>query len=653
MKIWKLISLLLLTAFVGACDDDEKWSDNENGGNAGGSETNVEACFGYEAKTVLKNAGQVLVPVKLAKPVSSAVKVTVAAEKGSGDTDAREGIDFNLPEKVVTIPAGDTVAHLTVDLLDNGKTDNERVVKLNMTGVYGGKLGTPHSASLHIVSNAFVEFGKAKWETWESANVETSSEEVRNSRFIPLTITGEITEPATIVFEVTDSSAIEPTHFSVEKELVVTPGTTTVNVEIKPVDDLEVNDDRIFILKIKEIRGGNLLIGKTNSSCEVKILSEEILRSLSWGETSKEVTDQETIIRVPVSLDKVPLETFTVDIVADDQTDAVEGVDYQILTSQISIDASRQATVEVKVLNNREVNADRTLVLKFANITDNTISIKENAKSFTLGIKNSDFPVFVGGEEAVEDAMNEVSISIPAVDRERIITLEYSSTESVEGTYFTIPAETVVVPAGAESVQLSVDVKYTVEFPTVAPELTVSIVKVDEVVLENAVNTTLVLTPCDYRKLIGDWDFKIGSYDGNGKQFTDLVRNMTFEMKEWKKSFVVKTEWIVEWGQISVVVLWNEETGNASWSNDVPLYKNVGFGSGVDVYLRTAYDNDQYWTAYKTPMPLVWNADTKTFVWDISAKFGVRSDFRNAGTDTDGNTNGTWFIFGNLSMTKK
>ena len=104
--------------------------------------------------------------------------------------------------------------------------------------------------------------------------------------------------------------------------------------------------------------------------------------------------------------------------------------------------------------------------------------------------------------------MNEVSISIPAVDRERIITLEYSSTESVEGTYFTIPAETVVVPAGAESVQLSVDVKYTVEFPTVAPELTVSIVKVDEVVLENAVNTTLVLTPCDYRKLIGDWDFK-------------------------------------------------------------------------------------------------------------------------------------------------
>ncbi len=500
MKIWKLISLLLLAAFLGACDDDVKEADDERGGATG---TDVEVRFGYEAKTVLKNGGQVQVPVKLAKAISNTVKVTIAAEKASADTDAREGIDFNLPEKIVTIPAGDTVGYVVVDLLDNGKADNDRIVKLNMTGVYGGKPGTPGSVLLHIVSNAFVEFEKAKWETWESANVETSSEEVRNSRFVPLIITGEITEPATIVFEVTDSSAIEPTHFTVEKELVVTPGMTRVNVEIKPVDDEEVNDDRIFILKIKEIKGSNLLIGKNNVNCEVKILSEEILRNLSWEKVSQETTDEESIIRIPVSLNKVPLAAFTVDIVADGESDAVKNLDYEILTPQVSIDASRQAIVEVKVLNNREVNADRKLILKFANITDNTVFVKDNAKSFTLEIKNSDFPVFVGGGEAIEDKTNEVSISIPAVNRERVITLSYSSTESVAGTYFTLPAETITVPAGAESVKLPVVVKYTNEFPAVAPEFTMSIVKVDDVVLENTVNTTLVLTPCDYRKLLG------------------------------------------------------------------------------------------------------------------------------------------------------
>lgn len=649
MKIWKLISLLLLAAFLGACDDDVKEADDERGGATG---TDVEVRFGYEAKTVLKNGGQVQVPVKLAKAISNTVKVTIAAEKASADTDAREGIDFNLPEKIVTIPAGDTVGYVVVDLLDNGKADNDRIVKLNMTGVYGGKPGTPGSVLLHIVSNAFVEFEKAKWETWESANVETSSEEVRNSRFVPLIITGEITEPATIVLEVTDSSAIEPTHFTVEKELVVTPGMTRVNVEIKPVDDEEVNDDRIFILKIKEIKGSNLLIGKNNVNCEVKILSEEILRNLSWEKVSQETTDEESIIRIPVSLNKVPLAAFTVDIVADGESDAVKNLDYEILTSQVSIGASRQAIVEVKVLNNREVNADRKLILKFANITDNTVFVKDNAKSFTLEIKNSDFPVFVGGGEAIEDETNEVSISIPAVNRERVITLSYSSTESVAGTYFTLPAETITVPAGAESVKLPVVVKYTNEFPAVVPEFTMSIVKVDDVVLENTVNTTLVLTPHDYRKLLGAWEFKIGSYDGNGKKFTDLIRNMTFEMKEWKKSFTVETEWLVEQGTKSVVVNWDATTGNASWSNDIPLYTGVTFAGKdpVNVWLCSAYDNDKYFTPFKQAIPLIWDLKTKTFTWDFSNTFGLRSDCRYADESC---SDIVWFIFKNLSMTKK
>lgn len=652
MKIWKLISLLLLTAFIGACDDDEKWSDNENGGNTG-AEASVEARFGFEAKTVLKNAGQVLVPVKLAKPVNHAVKVTVAAEKGSGETDAREGIDFNLPEKVVTVPAGDTVAYLTVDLLDDGKTDNERVVKLNMTGVYGGKTGALKSVLLHIVSNAFVEFEKAKWETWESANVETSSEEVRMSRFVPLTITGELTEPVTIVFEVTDSSAIEPTHFSVEKELTVNPGDTKVSVEVKPVDDVEVNDDRIFYLSIKEIKGGNLLVGKTNPTCEVKILSEEILRLLSWGKTSQEVTDEEVIISVPVSLDKTPLATFTVNIAADDESNAVAGVDYELLTSQISIDASRQATVQVKVLNNREVNADRTLVLKFDEISDNTIFVRDNAKAFTLDIKNSDFPVFVGGGEAVEDETVYIDLSIPAVNREREIVLSYSSTEAIAGMYFVFPSEKITVSAEAESVRVPVQVKYTTGFPTVAPEFTVSIVKVGDYVLEEAVNTTWVLTPCDYRKLLGTWDFKIGSYDGNGQKHTDLVRDMTFEMKEWKKSFIVKTELLIDWGTKEFVVSWDAESGNASWLNDTPIYSNVNFsGTVINAYLKTAYQNDQYWTPFKYSIPLIWNADSQTFVWEISSKFGLRSDCRLM-SDESQSPDITWFIFNDLSMTKK
>ncbi|MDE5611621.1 MAG: hypothetical protein K2I90_06340 [Odoribacter sp.] len=530
MKIWKLISVLLLACLAGACDDD--FAGKENDADAVGQ---AKVSFGYEAKTVLKNGDQVLVPVCLDAPVRNAVKVTFSVLQGDEQT-AREGIDFDLPDKVVTIPAGDTVAYLAVDQLDDRKTDNDREIKLNIAGVYGAGMGEQKSVSLYVVSNAFVEFEKATWETYESANVETSSEEIKHTRFVPLTITGNLREAVTIVLEVQDSSAIEPTHFTVEKEVSVAPGATQVNVEIKPVDDIEMNEDRVFILKIKEVRGGNLLVGKTNASCEVKILSEEILRTLSWGIVSQSKVDEEGILDIPVYLDKIPLASFTADIIAVGPTDAVEGVDYEILTPQIEMTSARQATVQVKILRNPEVNANRVLVLNFNKITDETVFASTSARAFTLTIQNSDFPSFEGATlEAIEDEENEVVISIPAVDRERTLTLEYSTTEQTPGTYFETPSTTLTVPAGATEVRLPLQVKYTLDFPTVVPALTASIVKVDDVPLEN-VNTKLILTPCHYRKLLGTWKLYSDAPDSMSEG------DITVSMGEFKKGYRCTTE---------------------------------------------------------------------------------------------------------------
>ncbi len=585
--------MLLLACMAGACDDD--FAGEENVLSTG----KAEVSFGYEAKTVLKNAGQVSVPVRLDAPVSNAVKITVKAEDGGTNTIiAREGVDFNLPDRVVTIPAGDTVAYLAVDLLDDGKTDNDREIKLTITGVYGGKVGEQKAVSLYVVSNAFVEFEKTKWETWESANVETSSEEIKNSRFVPLTITGNLREAVTIVLEVQDGSAIEPTHFTVEKEVTVAPGSTQVNVEVKPVDDIEMNEDRVFSLKIKEIRGGNLLIGKTNSSCEVKILSEEILRTLSWGIASQSKADEEDILDIPVYLDKTPLAPFTVDIITVGATDAVEGVDYEILTRQIEMTSARQATVRVKVLRNPEITTDRVLVLNFNKITDETVFASENAGAFTLTIQNSDFPSFEGATlEAIEDEENEVVISIPAVDRQRTITLEYATTEQTPGTYFETPSTTLTVPAGATEVRLPLQVKYTVDFPEVVPEFTASIVKVDDFALEN-INTKLVLAPCHYRKMLGTW--RMVSEVPNSMNAVDII----VSVGEFKKKYLCKTEtsicpnygspqqWSMNYdsatGQIQFVM--GEKTNSTNW--DGVWITWYYYNNQNTKYIDTEWDGD-------------------------------------------------------------
>lgn len=650
MKTWKLVSMFLLAFVAGACDDE---SAGEIDGGVGSAEQ-ADVVWGYEAKTVLKNSGEVRVPLKLSRAVNSAVKITVEAEKRDVNTIAREGIDFNIPEKVVTIPAGDTIAFLKLDLLDDGKMTIDREIKLRMTGVYGGgKMGELKTTSLYIVNNAFVEFEKAKWETWESANVETSSEVVRNSRFVPLVITGELTEAATIVLEVTDRSAIEPTHFTVEKEFRVSPGQTRIEVEVKPVDDSEINDDRIFILKIKEIRGGNLVLGKATPECEVKILSEEIQRNLFWEKTELNVEDKEAVLDIPVVLDKVPLAAFTVDIEVDaDGTDAVEGVDYEILTPQVSIDASRKATVQVKVLNNREINAGRTLALKFANITDNTIFVNNESNTFTLAIDNSDFPTFEEKGEELEIGVyeyKEVWIAIPAVDRERTITLKYSTTETEPGTYFDDFTESVIVSANANRVSVPLITKYTINFPKVAPRVTMSIEKVDDFVLDNGETNTYVLTQNKYSKWLGEYTFT----DTYAKWTLNVIVTAGSTGEEiaanWNKKLVVKSldgvlglsdaQWYIEFDPENTTgnLLLNEKLFNYD------ILESDSEGNDIHGYI--------YWIDWSTDgatqtIPVIFKEDG-SIIWDTNDYFSIRFK-RNESTEYKDYT-----YFQNITMTKK
>lgn len=531
MKIWKLISLLLLAAFVGACDDD-KVSDEENGGTGDAGASQVSVDFGYETKTVLKNTGQLLVPVKLEQAVNGVVKVTVDATKGETAADAREGIDFNLPEKVVTITAGDTIAYLAVDILDNAKAEAEREIKLNITGVYGGKAGSRKSVSIYVVSNAFIEFEKAAWETYESACVEGSGEAIRNSRFVPLMINGDITESATVVLEVIDGTAVEPVHFTVEKELTVTPGTAKINIEIKPVDDDEANDDRVFTIKLKEIKGGNLLIGKTNNQCSVKIISEEVKRTVAFGLKSLDTKDMERTVRIPVFLDKASENEVVVSVDASVLSTAVEDKDYVIENKNVSIGSSLRGEVVVKILGDYIENSDRQLIIELKDATEK-VAISQTEGMCTVNILNNDWNIIPVNRVAVAEEDMGIYLykaKITPVDRERILKLQY---EVGNTAYFSNLPDEVTIPAGESEVAVEVTVGYSPEYPAVTPELKIKYIECDESVYPEPIVGTVQAEPCAYRKLLGAWTMNTGNPD-NCKAQTDATITQVTWQKEVK-----------------------------------------------------------------------------------------------------------------------
>jgi len=652
MKTWKLISMLLLAFMAGACDDDPVGEEG-NGGGAGsvsgsGASDRVSVSWGTESKTVLKNAGQVLVPVKLSEPAGKAVKVTVAAQQSDEAGIAREGIDFDLPEKVVTFPAGDTLSFLTVDLLDNGKVEADRTVVLNITGVYDGQVGAAKTCSLYIVNNAFVEFQYKNRETTEAAG----------SYKIPVLVTGELLETTTFTVRVKEGgTALEGTHFNIkETSFTLAPGATSAEVEIELIDDDVANEDRWFDLEIIDVAGSNAAVGKSAPLCRVKIVSEEVFKSVSFDASAYTVQEGQDLY-IPVILDKAPTSGET-DVVVTfsvkSSSTAVEGEDFTVVEKQIRfVPGQKEDELVIKTTDNVLINADKIIELSIKAAAGANIG---EANGCTVTIENNDFPVFEQNAYTLEEDFGDLllPVTLPAAYttdlRLKLAVVDLGN--AVKGKHYQLAADEVIVPAGQTQANVALKIGYNREW-TETPKFKVVIAEANDVVLEKDVcEATFTLEQCHYRKLLGDWDFKIGSYDGNGKKYTDLVRNMTFEEKVWNQSFTVKTEWLIGWNTLSFVVDYDKETKNASWRNDVPLYRGVNFnGTVIDCYLRTAVQEDKYWSTFQYPMPLVWDEANNRFIWNVSEKFGVQSDCRITNTTTGASI--TWFIFKDLSMTKK
>lgn len=654
MKTWKIGMLLLLSSLIwGACDDEK--NDSGGGDAARGNLAPEELAgvgFGFDAKTVLKNQGRVELPVVLDRKAVAPVKVSIGVETGTADGSACEGMDFNIGEKVVDIPIGDSVAFVEVDILDNREIDGKREFEVVITGVFGGgkAVAGKQNCRISVLSNAFVEFEKPVWSLMESAADESSRKEVQEKRFIPLLIVGEVSEPCTVVIGVKDSSALEYTHFSLRgHEVEVQPGESRVWVEVLPVDDKDPNRDRDFELFIREIRGGNLLTGENNLVTRVTLVSEEVRNEVAFESAEPcKVMDAGGMLSFPVVIDHVPDTPVRVRVSASSLSTAVEGEDYVIETPSVEI-TNHRAEVKVRVLDEHEVNADRRLILTLSiEEGDDYTYLSDNDKC-VVDILNDDFPSFESDLlEVEEDSEYALRVSLPAVDHERVLKFEVDANR-----YFEVVSDNTRVPAGASEAVLPVKALYSENFPSDDQLIGVRVTEVGGFVMSSPVSVDLKYVPCAYRERAGIYDFKIGQYDANGKQMTNRVVDMTVEIGEWKKTYIMKGEFMIGW-PATFVIESDEDTGNGRILNDKPLYRNINFGGDqgtVDIYLKTAVKDDQFWSNFKDPIPLVWNKETKTWTWVVSSKFGLRSDARKAGTEEPRQV--TWFIFKDVSMTLK
>ena len=640
MKLIKYFFVLcaLTLGFV-ACDDD----DNKELPDGGDQVEKVGVAFGETGRTVLRNSSKVQIPIVLEEAAKAMVRVNVAPVISDKDTVAEEGIDFNISEKVINIPAGETTAYLEIDVLDPGKVTKDMTVDIEIKGVYGAgkKAETNQIFRLAITSNAFVEFEKAVWTTYESA---VTNEEYKATLKVPLKVSGELREAATVEIAVADSTAKEYEHFElVSKKITIQPGEETVYVELIPKDDKEVNYDRIFSLSLQSVDGSNLTIGKTKAVCEVTIVSEEKMKTLSFKEITLEMNEGETKT-FEVNIDYAPVEGEdpVVVVLLQKKGDVQMDENYTLSTKSLTFNVGEtKKTFTIEVKEDKEV-VDRSFMLELE-CNGKGVLVDAVRGVMEVKIKNNDYPNFSYSQyTSVEGTGNNlIPVNIPeALDHDVKLTIALVPKVGKVDVDYRLVSEEVTIPVGETSAQITFWIGISPEY--IAPEFDLVVTEADGVAYDKEIKTSVKLIESDYRKFIGNYKVSYSPKTGDFSSGAATLK-IAADPNHFGEYLICTSTDIANW-PMTYRLKYNVSTKSLAVVHKEVVFTGINFTNYGMCNIKLEWVKDR-----NANIPLIISNDFKTLSWDIQESTVEGILYKQS---DDSRYNVRWFAFDSFIMTK-
>lgn len=366
-----LVALCFCSLMVGACKD----LDNETEGNSG----DIIASFGTPLLKTTENISPLQIPVVLSRPASHDVEVRVAVSKEDG---AVEGTHYKFHSKEVTIAKGASAGYIEVDLMDDREINADRIFEVDLLEATGIKVSETNGVCKVVIRSdeglPLLELGK---------NVISVGED-EGLLEIPVILSRRYTQDVSLKVYVIDSTARQGEHFTIlNPEIMIAAGDTSVNIQVRLVNDNEINQDRIFLLRIAD--GKNAVVSEVYADCRVTIVNDDRASYISFTETKGEVFESGESFIIPVKIEGHPKTPVTVSFRMLGGT-ATEGTDFEFESSTLTFPVGvKEKGLKVIIRNNDDVNKDRKIQIGFAALDG--VEKAEKDTLYTLTVLNDDF----------------------------------------------------------------------------------------------------------------------------------------------------------------------------------------------------------------------------------------------------------------------
>lgn len=373
MKLYtKLVFLSALFLFLlGACDDDDTAVD-------GGGKITI--AFSSPRQEIFENVSPQRIALVLSAPATQDITATVAVKSEDG---VKEGVDYTLSSHRIHIAKGEMGGYVEFSVKDNFEIMPDRTVVLELVDVTGASLAQDVlTCKIIIVSNeGYPTLGFA--ETLESVDEDGGDCE------FAVVLTRPRSEDVTFEVETADGTAMAGEHFELlQTEFVIPAGDTVAYVPVRIIDDIDVNENRTFILRLKNVK--EAAWSEITSSVDVTIVNDDRYVYASFGATELRAFEDTVRIEVPVVLSSAPKKEVKVTLAVGSASTAKADVDY-VLPEEMTLTfpvGTTEQTLAVEIKNNDLVDGSRTLILNIDNVEEALIA--ESNTTYTLTILNED-----------------------------------------------------------------------------------------------------------------------------------------------------------------------------------------------------------------------------------------------------------------------
>jgi glucose/arabinose dehydrogenase len=309
-------------------------------------ESGSAALVSSAAATLTRAGAELVFTVEL--PAESALPVTV--HYATADGTAKAPADYQATSGDLTFTPGQTIKTVAVPVNDDAIDENDETIELVLSAPVNAALGRSRATGTILDDDAPPALSIADTRVAEGATA---------SFAVSLTAPSEKT--ISVAYATADGSAVAPGDYQARSgTLTLTPGQSTVNVDVASADDAVDEDDQTFLVRLGTPVGATILRGEATGT----ITDDDAPPVVSIADASvDEGDDGTTPMQFVVSLSAPSEKVVTVHFATSDGS-ATGGSDYTPGTGEVAFaPGETRRAVAVGVDADKAPELDESLTL--------------------------------------------------------------------------------------------------------------------------------------------------------------------------------------------------------------------------------------------------------------------------------------------------